>query len=46
MKTLWKLQPHLRRGRTANRVGTVLLLALLLTLVVSLVHGVRVLALS
>ncbi len=43
--TNWKLQPQLRRGRTADRVATALLFALLLVLVASLVHGVRTLRL-
>lgn len=45
MKKL-KLQPGLRRGRKADRIGTVLLVALLLTLVASVAQGVRALTLG
>lgn len=41
-----RLQPYLRRGRTANHLGTALLLVLVLTLLASLVHGFRTLALG
>ncbi|MCX6621072.1 MAG: hypothetical protein NTY38_08320 [Acidobacteria bacterium] len=44
--TTWRLQPTLRRGRTANRLGTALLLVLLLILVASLLHGLRSLTAS
>jgi hypothetical protein len=37
-------QPGLRRGRTANRIGVFLLLALLLVLAVSVLTGVSKLA--
>jgi hypothetical protein len=42
----WRLQPGLRRGRLANRMGTVLLFVLLLVLFASLLHGVRTLFVS
>lgn len=37
-------QPELRRGRTANRIGILLLLFLLLVLVASVFTGVRAIA--
>ncbi|MBV6430902.1 MAG: hypothetical protein IANPNBLG_01022 [Bryobacteraceae bacterium] len=39
------LQRGLRRSRAANRVGITLLIALLLALVASLIHGIRTLML-